>query len=197
MLHGVRKCVYKEPALQPPKWVRIYPQRVPVALRIKLQEFRLQRFWSSGSASHVSRKSFQLKVLCILIPVMSLHLNWFPSNKIDLTLIHIAVAKRRAVYKPKLFLLFKSFPILCGTRNFITMFKRPHTPLVPILSQKNPARTNPFYFSKIHFITVLPHTSRRLGIHSDLFLSGCLTRVLYAFLFSLMLHALYISCSLT
>jgi hypothetical protein len=108
VLHGVRKCMYKDPALQPPKWVRIYPQRVRVALRIKLQESRLQGFWSSGSAFQVSRKSIQLKVLCILIPVMPLHVNSFPSNKIDLQLVPYDAVNRNKVSIRQLPLYFPS-----------------------------------------------------------------------------------------
>lgn len=60
-------CVQRA-CMQLPKRVRIYPQRMRASLLIKLQESSLQFLCSSGSAFQVSRKSFQLNLLRILIP---------------------------------------------------------------------------------------------------------------------------------
>jgi hypothetical protein len=62
-------------------------------------------------------------------------------------------------------------------------------PLILILSQINPTHTIPSYLSLISILILFTHLL--LGLSSGLFPSGLPTKILYAFLFSLM-HAMWL-----
>jgi len=52
--------------------------------------------------------------------------------------------------------LVKIFPAFC--ERFIAVFRRPHPPMVPVLTQMNPFRTFPHCPPKIHSNIILPST---------------------------------------